>query len=546
MRFGVQMYGVQSIFREDPELFLETVTKAGYRYIEPCIALTEISDTLQDHVWSVEELEKYKRLLEKYGVRIYSAHIFAENILEKAEELVSITEKYGIRQYVCPCPCFVKKEDYEAAAEEYRAAAEKLREADAELLIHNGGRESKEKLEGISVYEWFLHRCGNPVGAQPDTGWLLYGGVDPEAFLWRNQEQICSIHYKDMEQAENGLQETEIGTGLLDMTACFQFARASEILQIADQDGSKGELLEEIARVGRRFRGLTGIRHNTRSILCVMDSETGEITKLHTYDRIIEAPNWLQENDDFLFYNSGGRIYRYQISADKEVMLDSGFCKNCNNDHVLSADSTEIAVSHSDEGQESKIYIFPIEGGKPRQITQNGPSYLHGWSPDKAELAYCAFRDHGNGTEVDVYSISREGGEERQLTSHAGFNDGPEYSPDGEHIWFISTRTGLMQNWRMRRDGSRQEQMTFSEKNNWFGHVSPDGKKVVYLSYSKEGLDPNEHLPNMKVELNLMNFDGSENRLLLSFFGGQGSINVNSWNPDSRRFAFVMYELRHK
>ena len=147
---------------------------------------------------------------------------------------------------------------------------------------------------------------------------------------------------------------------------------------------------------------------------------------------------------------------------------------------------------------------------------------------------------------IEICTIPSDGGEETCLTDGKGYNDGPEYSPDGKHIWFNSTRTGLMQCWRMDRDGGNPIQMTFTDKNNWFPHVSPDGKQVVYLSYSRDGLDPNEHLPNMQVALYLMDYDGGNDRLLLEFFGGQGSINVNSWSRDSRRLAFVMYALEHK
>ena len=178
-------------------------------------------------------------------------------------------------------------------------------------------------------------------------------------------------------------------------------------------------------------------------------------------------------------------------------------------------------------------------------MTPNAPSYLHGWSPDGAELAYCAFREHGGRREVDIYAIPAAGGEEVRLTD-GGFNDGPEYSPDGRHIWFNSTRSGLMQIWRMNRDGSEPTRMTFTERNNWFGHVSPDGRRVAYLSYGRDDLEPAEHLPNMPVELWIMNADGSQPRRLASFFGGQGSVNVNSWAADSRHLAFVSYELLHK
>ena len=96
----------------------------------------------------------------------------------------------------------------------------------------------------------------------------------------------------------------------------------------------------------------------------------------------------------------------------------------------------------------------------------------------------------------------------------------------------------------MNADGSEQTQMTFDEGwNTWFPHISPDGKKVVMIAYKKGDLKPGEHLPHKWVELRLMNADGSRLKTLLTLFGGQGTINVNSWAPDSKRFAYVRYEL---
>jgi hypothetical protein len=40
-----------------------------------------------------------------------------------------------------------------------------------------------------------------------------------------------------------------------------------------------------------------------------------------------------------------------------------------------------------------------------------------------------------------------------------------------------------------------------------------------------------------------MPYNGGKIACLVDLFGGQGTINVNSWAPDSRRFAFVRYEL---
>lgn len=529
MRYGLQMYGLNPIFLRDKEGFLKRIKAAGYRYLEPCLILGDFPG-MEGHGWTEADFAENWPLLDQYGVTIHSCHVFTRDIFADLPRIVDIARKYAIAQIVLPCP----KEINPAVASDLTQVGDALQRVGLQLLIHND--------KGDLGYGWLLMASGSSVGAQVDVGWLLYNGTDPETFLWKFKHKVWSVHYKDFDAQK---QEVCVGRGTVVMMACFQFARAMELIQIIDQDGSQGDFLEDVEFVGEKFRELAQGRVRTKSVLCVLDTETGGITKLHTFDKVIEAPNWMQTEEDCLIYNADGRIFKYEISAGTEALIDTGHCTVCNNDHVLSPDNTRIAVSHSETGWMSQIYILPIDGGAPRLITPNAPSYLHGWSPDGKELAYCAFRDHGKGMEVDVYAISAHGGEEWQLTKNAAFNDGPEYSPDGKHIWFNSTRSGLMQCWRMNRDGSEPVQMTFTERNNWFPHVSPDGKKVVYLSYSKDGLDPAEHLPNMQVQLRLMDADGNNDRCIAEFFGGQGSINVNSWHRDSKKLAFVMYELEH-
>lgn len=275
------------------------------------------------------------------------------------------------------------------------------------------------------------------------------------------------------------------------------------------------------------------------SVLETVDIETGVREVLHEFDYRIEAPNW-RKNGRELVYNSEGRIYSYDIVTGVSKEIESGICINCNNDHVLSYDDHQIAVSHhSMEDGKSRIYILPIEGGEPVLVTQNGPSYLHGWSPDGSMLAFCGEREG----EYDVYTIPAAGGEEIRLTDAVGLDDGPEYSPCGSYIWFNSVRSGLMQIWRMKTDGSEQTQMTFDESNNWFAHPSPDGKLIAYLSYQKGDVAPGDHPANKNVEIRLMPAGGGEYKTLVRLFGGQGTINVNSWSPCGKKLAFVSYRL---
>ena len=490
MYFGVQTYGVSKEWKQDPEGFLKKIYEAGYRQIEPCLGFRV--DARDYGFWIPEDLEQAMPLLAKYHIEVHAVHIFLDEYHYERELaiLTELAQKYHISWFVVKSPARLTKDVLDETAARYRELAEELEKAGAGLLIHNEKEDICIRVNGKTAYEYLLEACGEKVGAEVDAGWMYCGGVDPEEFLWAHADRVKAVHYKDMKITG---QEAPLGKGMVDLKACFQFARANGALQIVDMDAAT---LEDTCRAGKMLSGWTGDRDNTDSILCTMDVETGEETVLHEFPGIIEAPNWLNDGNTLL-YNADGKIYRYEIDKDHVEQVDTGFCVQCNNDHVPSPDNQLLAVSCmppelTDGTYESHIYVLPMTGdGK-------------------------------------------------------GYNDGPEYSPDGKHIWFNSTRSGLMQVWRMNRDGSGLTQMTDSDANNWFGHVSPDGKHVIYLTFAKGELEPNEHLPNMYVSLGMMDYDGQNKKKLLDLFGGQGSINVNSWAPDSRRIAYVKYVLHHK
>jgi TolB protein len=254
----------------------------------------------------------------------------------------------------------------------------------------------------------------------------------------------------------------------------------------------------------------------------------------HTTDHI-EAPNWSRDGQSFIF-NSGGRLFRLPVGGARPELIDCGSAMGCNNDHGLSPDGAHLAISEQARGGKSLIYVLPLAGGTPRQVTMSGPSYWHGWSPDGSTLAFCGERQG----EFDIYTIPVEGGEEKRLTTAKGLDDGPDYTADGKFIYFNSERTGTMQIWRMQPNGSHQEQVTFDDLNNWFPHPSPDGKWLVFLSYEKGVVG---HPANQTVRLRLMPLAGGPTEELARFFGGQGTINVPSWSPDSQKVAYVSYEL---
>ena len=271
------------------------------------------------------------------------------------------------------------------------------------------------------------------------------------------------------------------------------------------------------------------------SNLEVMEVATGRRKILYTAPDSFQAPNWTKDGKA-LIYNRNGRLYRFDLEKRAPAIIDTGFAINNNNDHVLSFDGRMLAISHhsKDDDNQSIIYTLPVNGGTPRKITDKGPSYLHGWSPDGKYLVYTG----GRNDEFDIYKISTQGGAETNLTNTKGLDDGPEFTPDGRYIYFNSTRSGTMQIWRMKPDGSDPEQVTNDEYNNWFPHISPDGRWIVFLSFLKD-VNPSDHPFYKHVYIRLMPVDTMKPKVIAYVYGGQGTINVPSWSPDGKRIAFV-------
>lgn len=282
-----------------------------------------------------------------------------------------------------------------------------------------------------------------------------------------------------------------------------------------------------------------------RSRMEIFDLASNSAKTVYSADHVFEAPNWSPDGR-YLLFNSEGNLYRLPAGGGTPEQIDLRGLGKCNNDKTYSPDGKSIALSSSAHADGSQVYLVSAAGGAPKLMVPETPSYFHAFSPDGKYLAFVA-RRHGN---FDLFRIPVEGGRQEQLTTNTAYDDGPDYSPDGKWIYFNSNRSGKWQVWRMPASGagdndSAAEQVTFDEVEDWFPHCSPDGKWLVFVSFPKGTKTHDNRMPG--VELRMIPLPGdkiekTQSRLLLTFFGGQGTINVNSWAPDSKRFAFVSFE----
>lgn len=270
-------------------------------------------------------------------------------------------------------------------------------------------------------------------------------------------------------------------------------------------------------------------------------SVTGQAELLYsTNDMLFEAPNWTLDGAA-LVLNGGGKLWTLDVAGGEPAEVPLSGIPDLNNDHVLAPDGTHIFLSASD----GHIYRAPLGGGPAERITADDGSshFLHGVSPDGRDLAYVAIEAGDFAQPGRLMTIPSDGGAPGGIDVGGGHCDGPEYSPDGTWLYLntesFTTAPGHAQLARVQVDGTGFERLLESGTVDWFPHCSPDGRHACYLRFpaGTEG-----HPADLPVAVVLVSTDDWAQPLQAwPLCGGQGTLNVNSWSPDSRHFAFVAY-----
>ena len=457
---------------------------------------------------------------------------------------------------------------YNAVSQEYTLAAAGTNMWEARDEFHFVWK----RMKGDFILQARVELLGQGVDAHRKLGWMVRASLDadsPYADAAVHGDGLTSLQYR---RSKGGITDEVVsavkGADVVQLERkgnayTFSAARYGEpftatrlpALALGDEvyvglflcshnpDVVERAIFRDVRIIRPAKDGFVPYRDYIGSQLEVLDLASGHAQVVYSSAQPFEAPNWTRDGNALVYNSSGssegrGRLYRFDLATRQPALIDTGFAKRNNNDHVLSFDGGTLGISdHTTGDGESVIFTVPLQGGTPRRITPRAPSYLHGWSPDGKYLVYTG----GRNDEYDIYRIPADGrGVETRLTDTKGLDDGPEYSPDGKFIYFNSVRSGTMQIWRMKPDGQDPERITLADDGyqNWFPHLSPDGRWIAFLSFAKE-VDPSDHPYYQRVYLRLMPAEGGAPRVIAYVYGGQGTINVPSWSPDGRMLAFV-------
>jgi TolB protein len=282
-----------------------------------------------------------------------------------------------------------------------------------------------------------------------------------------------------------------------------------------------------------------------RTEVWVADVAGGSPERVYATDGVLlEAPNWGPDGEGLLL-NGDGLLWRLDLSPQVELKyVPINDLPPINNDHVLDPERGLVYLSAND----GHIYVVPIQGGTAKRVTHDSSRYhfLHGVSPDGKTLAFVELPRSQVSAPGRLALVSSAGGETSYPEAGSSHLDGPEYSPDGAWLYVnteeFGRRPGHAQLARIPAGGGPTERLVESETVDWFPHLSPDGEFATYISFPAGTLG---HPADLDVEVRLVRTrDWSDIVWRFSLFGGQGTLNVNSWSPDGRRFAFVAYPRR--
>ena len=175
----------------------------------------------------------------------------------------------------------------------------------------------------------------------------------------------------------------------------------------------------------------------------------------------------------------------------------------------------------SDRDGTWNIYVMNADGsGQTRLTTSAGRNSQPAWSPDGSSIAFRSDRD-GN---PEIYVMNADGSSAARLTTSAGSDIDPAWSPDGSRIAFASDRDGNREIYVMDADGSSPVRLTTSPRVDYRPTWSPDGSRIAFSS-NRDG----------DWDTYVMNADGSSQVRLTN---SPGADSHAAWSPDGSRIAF--------
>ena len=276
MKIGINGLSLMSSLNKDFRKTAQILKDGGCNYIEPLSDWCADPKMLEFYAnlsgersnWDPENAAKRITILKEYGIDVIGMFVFTDFIEEQAQQLGEFCKTHGIIYVVISYHGYEGIEDVYAKVEQVKKVSAVLRSYGVQLLIHNHEHDLAEieDKDGyvLPILEIFLRECSKEeLMLEADTGWLLYAGFDPAAFVRKYIDRIYVLHFKDIHKDYMTIAREDIflacGEGAVDFKSVLDAVpaeRKETMLYVLDQDASKGDILVDQIKSMAHLRSL--------------------------------------------------------------------------------------------------------------------------------------------------------------------------------------------------------------------------------------------------------------------------------------------------
>lgn len=252
IEYGLQMYSVRDITKENLKDALRQVAEMGYKYVEFAGFFGN----------SAEDVRAW---LDEYGLKVCSTHTGCSKITPDAiKETIAYHKAIGCTDLIVPGARYSTPEELEYTIALLNYAEKKLAAEGITLGYHNHSKEFYKTSYGKVVEEELLARTS--VHVEIDTFWLFNAGIDPVPFLEAHKDRIHVIHVKDgvfapdakrdFDTAHDTVKGKALGEGIAPVQAVRDWALQNNVRMVVESEGLDPTGPEEVGRCIQYLRSL--------------------------------------------------------------------------------------------------------------------------------------------------------------------------------------------------------------------------------------------------------------------------------------------------
>lgn len=242
--YGLQLYSVRDVAKDNLKEALRQVAEMGYHYVEFA--------GFFDH-----PAEDVRAWLAEYGLTVSATHTGCSKITpDEIKKTIAYHQEIGCTSLIVPGARYETPEELEYTIALLNYAEKKLAEAGITLGYHNHSKELYPTPYGKIVEEEIMARTN--VHLEIDTFWLFNAGIDPIPYLEAHKDRIRVIHIKDgrfptdakrdFKTAHDGVTGTALGEGIAPVKAVREWALQNGVLMVVESEGLDPTGPQEVKR----------------------------------------------------------------------------------------------------------------------------------------------------------------------------------------------------------------------------------------------------------------------------------------------------------